>query len=199
MPRCPQCHDDFFWPTPSHSCVFTAHGKVVVGGQLVGNLPCLDQTVPPPPDCRVCPPWIKCVQCSATFRGKVELKAHTEIDHPVKRNTVPSTQSGQPQTEAREKDFERKVRGPYNKSKIRVNQIKVPTTWQVLPSKPLKRSAENILFNFIQNFELHKYFLVILEFCCFLLCWPQKFFIKLKFNTENVEIVIFGQKSWNLP
>ena len=147
MPRCPECHDDFFWPTPSHSCVFTAHGRVVVGGQLVGNLPCLDQTVPPPPDCRVCPPWIKCVQCSATFRGKAELKAHKEIDHPVKRNTVPSTQSGQPQTEAREKDFERKVRGPYNKSKIRVNQIKVPTTWQVLPSKPLKRSAENILFN----------------------------------------------------
>ena len=125
MPRCPECHDDFFWPTPSHSCVFTAHGRVVVGGQLVGTLPCLDKTIPPPVDCTVCPPWVKCGKCLATFSVEASLKEHKETNHPVKNNTKPLTHLVQP----------------------RVKQRKVPTNWQVLPSKPLKRSAETILFN----------------------------------------------------
>ena len=129
VPRCVECQDDFFWPTPSHSCVFTAHGRVVLGGKLVGDLPCLDQNRPPPLDCRVCPPWLKCGQCLETFSGKDELKVHKETNHPAKLITGPSP----------------------HLAKAKVIQRKVATNLQVLPSKPfskpLKRPAEAFLLN----------------------------------------------------
>ena len=52
---CLECHDDFFWPGASHTCLFTSHGKRVVGGELLGNLPCADKTNSVR-DCRICSP-----------------------------------------------------------------------------------------------------------------------------------------------
>ena len=125
MLMCPECHDDFFWPTLSHRCVFTEHGRVVLGGRLVGALACLDQAIV---DCKVCPPpspavaeaLDKCGQCHATFNGKEGLKDHKKMYHQTTNKKVPLTLS-------------------------KVNQEKVPKNW--FPSNPLKRSAEAILFN----------------------------------------------------
>ena len=52
---CLQCHDDFYWADNHHSCVFTKHNKVVLGGHIMGGLDCLDNVENN--DCSKCSPY----------------------------------------------------------------------------------------------------------------------------------------------